>query len=100
LERRKSSYSFGDLAKECNKRGLKIKGPTIMEFLKSNGYLRKPDGMPFTLPTDISYAQALMDCEKAKHGRYTVVYAVLTPKGFEYFTDLILEHYKVPNKLF
>ena len=99
MERRKSSYSFGDLAKECNKRGLKIKGPTIMEFLKSNGYLKKPDGMPFTLPTDISYAEELMDCEKTKIGKFTRVYAVLTPKGLEYFTDMLVAHYKVPKKL-
>lgn len=100
MERRKSSYSFGDLAKECNKRGLKIKGPTIMDFLCEQGYLRRTERGVFTLPTDISYAQELMDYEKLKVRNHTHVYAVLTPKGLEYFTDLIVEHYKVPNKLF
>lgn len=99
MERRKAFYSFGDLAKECNKRGLKIKGPTIMDYLVQRGFLQRREGMPFTLPTDISYEQGLMQCEKLKINNYTHVHAVLTPEGLEYFADRLVKHYKVPQKL-
>lgn len=93
-------FSLGDLAKACEKEGLKIKGPALIDWLVKYGYLRREEGKTFTLPTDISYMEHLMTFEKIRINNYVHVKAVVTEKGMEFFIDQLKKHYRVPAKLF
>lgn len=94
------TYTIGEFVKECKKEGLKVNGPTVIEFFVQKGYLRRTPGTIFTLPTDESYQQQYMSIQKIRINNYTHVHAVITEKGLDYFIPLLCDHFKVPKKLF